>query len=1083
MYTLLLVLTACVAGSLAIERHYYVAVVEVLWDFAPSGKDLVTPKSYNISSDADFYLERGPDRLGHVYKKAIYKEFTDATYTVEIPKPIWLGFVGPILKGEEGDFLIIHFKNFAKNYTYSMHAHGVKYNKTSEGALYADGYHNTNAAEDLVKPGHSHIYNWTITPEASPTPNSPDCLSWIYHSHVHPNEDINAGLVGFMYACKPGTLSRPNKQRHYAIYVSKVNEYRSWYIYENINMFAGNVSSIDLKDPRFQKSNAMNSFNGYIYGNLPGIEACQGETVVFHFAGLGHTTDLHTLAISGHTFGQFEHRQNSVRIEVAQFATVTMQARSVGRWLMYDQVTAHLYAGTSAFINIGTCNKLLFKPKQKASGRIRKYFIAAEEVLWNYAPSGKDLYDGGSLLKGFAQTYFKRNRKFIGGAYKKAVFVEFTDKSFKVQKPRMEDEEHLGLLGPPIRVEVGDVIHVYFLNRASRGYSIHPQGVHFDKANEGMLYNDNHPDKSKSFVKPGHMVKYYWTVPTDMGPNLHDPDCISRFYTSGVDFTRDSFSGLVGPLVLCRKGAIGDNDRQVGIDKEFFILYSMIDENYSWYLDENMKMAGVDTKRNKSDDEFIESNTMRSINGLMYGNLRGLNMCKGDRVKWHVFALGGWNDLHTLYLHGNEYANHHQHKVSTGLVSGALKTLTMLASNTGVWGIECHANLHFRGGLKAMYRVKECAPGPASTPVPHTGVERVYFIQAEVVEWDYTPYHRDEVSGQPFNTRGRQGQLYTNHTQTLLGTKYMKAVYKEYTDAKFRKPKLRTPDEEYLGILGPLIRLNVGDTLKIVFRNKAMRPYSVHTEGLHYSSARSAAWDPSERDQPIADPGKTVTYLWKVTPDVGPGEGDAPCMTRMYYSDVDVAADTNSGLVGPLVICKPEVLGTDGRRRDVDRDFAVFFAMFDENLSWYIDENINTFAGRPDLVNPTDITFVNSNHMHVINGYMFGNAKSPTMYEGERVDWYMMTLGSDFDLHSIHFHGNVMTEYSDTHRINDVSQLYPGMFITVRMAADNPGTWLYHCHVNNHIIAGMEGKYRVMPNTTRQGPNVKDVQELGTYGM
>ncbi|XP_048243036.1 hephaestin-like protein [Haliotis rufescens] len=576
------------------------------------------------------------------------------------------------------------------------------------------------------------------------------------------------------------------------------------------------------------------------------------------------------------------------------------------------------------------------------------------------------------------------------------------------------------------------------------------------------------------------MVKYHWTVPDDMGPNHQDPPCISRFYSSGVDVITDGFSGLVGPLLVCRKGAIGKNDREVGIDKEYFLFYSLMDENISWYLEENIKMAGVDPKRNKSDDDFIESNTMRSINGLMYGNLRGLNMCKGDRIKWHVFALGGWNDLHTLYIHGNEYINHHQHKVSTGLVSGALKTLTMVAKNTGVWGIECHANLHFRGGLKAMYSVKESAPTHSPTPAPPRGVERVYYIQAEVVEWEYAPDHKDKVSGEPFHTKGRPGQRYTNHTDTLLGTRYIKAVYKEYTDAKFRKPKTRTPDEEYLGMLGPLIRIHVGDTLKIVFRNKAMRPYSVHAEGLPYSKVRSAAWDPRQRDQPIADPGKTVSYQWKVTAEVGPGKGDAPCVTRMYYSDVDVASDTNSGLVGPLVICRPGVLGKDGKRNDVDKDFAVYFAMFDENLSWYIEENINTFAGRPDLVDPTNQGFVNSNHMHVINGYIFGNGKCPTMYEGERIDWYMMALGSDFDLHSIHFHGNVMIEYSDTARINDVSQLYPGMFITVRMAADNPGTWLYHCHVNNHILAGMEGKYRVIANTTRHGTHL-DVKEQKTY--
>jgi hephaestin len=30
------------------------------------------------------------------------------------------------------------------------------------------------------------------------------------------------------------------------------------------------------------------------------------------------------------------------------------------------------------------------------------------------------------------------------------------------------------------------------------------------------------------------------------------------------------------------------------------------------------------------------------------------------------------------------------------------------------------------------------------------------------------------------------------------------------------------------------------------------------------------------------------------------------------------------------------------------------------------------------------------------------------------------------------------------------------------MVPDNPGTWLYHCHVNDHIVAGMTGRYQVL---------------------
>jgi hephaestin len=32
---------------------------------------------------------------------------------------------------------------------------------------------------------------------------------------------------------------------------------------------------------------------------------------------------------------------------------------------------------------------------------------------------------------------------------------------------------------------------------------------------------------------------------------------------------------------------------------------------------------------------------------------------------------------------------------------------------------------------------------------------------------------------------------------------------------------------------------------------------------------------------------------------------------------------------------------------------------------------------------------------------------------------------------------------------------------TADMVPDDPGTWLYHCHVNDHIAAGMSAFYRV----------------------
>ncbi|MDR0051907.1 multicopper oxidase domain-containing protein, partial [Acinetobacter baumannii] len=50
----------------------------------------------------------------------------------EIPKPEWLGFLGPILRAEVGDVMVVHMKNFASR-PYSLHPHGVFYKKDSEG--------------------------------------------------------------------------------------------------------------------------------------------------------------------------------------------------------------------------------------------------------------------------------------------------------------------------------------------------------------------------------------------------------------------------------------------------------------------------------------------------------------------------------------------------------------------------------------------------------------------------------------------------------------------------------------------------------------------------------------------------------------------------------------------------------------------------------------------------------------------------------------------------------------------------------------------------------------------------------------
>ena len=43
--------------------------------------------------------------------QSLFKEYTDGTYTVEKEAPEWAGNLGPIIRAEVGDTIMVHFKN------------------------------------------------------------------------------------------------------------------------------------------------------------------------------------------------------------------------------------------------------------------------------------------------------------------------------------------------------------------------------------------------------------------------------------------------------------------------------------------------------------------------------------------------------------------------------------------------------------------------------------------------------------------------------------------------------------------------------------------------------------------------------------------------------------------------------------------------------------------------------------------------------------------------------------------------------------------------------------------------------------
>ena len=130
-----------------------------------------------------------------MYKKVLYREYTDGTFTQEKVHPHHLGLLGPIIKGEVGDTIKVHFKNKA-NRAFTVHSHGVFYDKGDEGAIYADHSSAEQKRDDSVEPNKSHVYTWIVNEEHAPTQADDDCVTRMYHSHVKSVKDINTGLIG-----------------------------------------------------------------------------------------------------------------------------------------------------------------------------------------------------------------------------------------------------------------------------------------------------------------------------------------------------------------------------------------------------------------------------------------------------------------------------------------------------------------------------------------------------------------------------------------------------------------------------------------------------------------------------------------------------------------------------------------------------------------------------------------------------------------------------------------------------------------------------------------------------------------------
>ena len=369
-------------------------------------------------------------------------------------------------------------------------------------------------------------------------------------------------------------------------------------------------------------------------------------------------------------------------------------------------MTRVLVAGLMLFAgSAGMFGRAPVPRKAVTAPKVHTYYIAADEVKWDYVPSQPTL-----LLKGEHDIIPIPKAKTT--KYTKILYREYTSASFTTLKPRPPEWEHLGILGPLIRAEVGDTVKVVFKNNSRLICTMHPHGLAYDKDSEGAYYGEgaNVPPDAKKLgnaVHHGEVFTYTWTVPERAGPGPGDPSSILWMYHSHFIESRDMNSGLVGPIIVSRKGSTKPDGTPKDVDREFVVSFAIFQENESGLFMDNIVHDQKYDATTISNPNFGKTLEYYTMNGYTRGTMPLLTMKKGERVRWYLLANGSEDDVHAPHWHGQTVTYMGMHTDTVNLGPMGMMVVDMVPDQVGTWLFHCHVNDHLDGGMYALFKVTE----------------------------------------------------------------------------------------------------------------------------------------------------------------------------------------------------------------------------------------------------------------------------------------------------------------------------------------------------------------------------------------
>lgn len=225
---------------------------------------------------------------------------------------------------------------------------------------------------------------------------------------------------------------------------------------------------------------------------------------------------------------------------------------------------------------------------------------------------------------------------------------------------------------------------------------------------------------------------------------------------------------------------------------------------------------------------------------------------------------------------------------------------------------------------------------------------------------------------------------------------------------------------------GPLIRLKVGDKVAIVLKNELPQPTTLHLHGLAVPNNMDGVPDMpmpgmpdmTEGTQTPIKTGDSFTYRFTVTPQM--------IGTHLYHTHVNDDFQMDMGLHGVLIVDP----ATTSRQPHYDVDALYELASFKVGGS----EGENVFT---------------------MNGKAYPETPALNVKKGQRVLIRLVNASAE-ETHVMHLHGYTFAIVArDGNPLSqpvyaDTVTLGPSQTADIAFTANNPGQWMFHCHILDH---------------------------------